>query len=261
MQYDPLKDRISALINTFPPLRKAFYLLMDLTLLRQRHVKRAIRNHLGSRPLLHAYDAGAGYCQYSWYFLRHWPCCQVHASDLKSDFLRQFQDFLPGDLLPRFSSQAADLQSYIPNGSYDLITAIDILEHIPDDIAVMRNFHTALKKGGLLVISTPSDTDEAARFTEEHVRPGYNKAELENKLKSVGFTIRQSSYTYGRWGSLSWRLLIKRPMQMIGSTRLALLVLPFYLLAIYPMAFILMRMDLAANNKTGTGLLVVAGKT
>lgn len=260
MQYDPIKDRISALIIRFPILRKMFYSVMDFTLLRQRHVKRAIRIHQGNRPLLHAYDAGAGYCQYSWFFLNYWPCCRVHASDLKSDYLKMFYDYIPKSMRARFTFQPADLQSYTPDTAFDIITAIDILEHIPDDIAVMRIFHNVLKQDGILIISTPSDLDEAAKFTAEHVRPGYNKLELEDKLRSVGFSIKQSKYTYGRWGSLSWRILIKTPMRMLAISKLMILLLPLYLLFIYPLAYILMSMDLAYPNHRGTGLLVVASK-
>ena len=38
---------------------------------------------------------------------------------------------------------------------------------------------------GILIISTPSDRNEAAKFTEEHIRPGYNKKELEDKFSFV----------------------------------------------------------------------------
>ncbi len=260
MHYDPLKDRISELINIFPMLRRVFYIMMDLTLLRQSYVKRAMRKYMAESQVRDMYDAGAGYCQYSWYVLKHWPCSRVHASDLKKDFLENFHHFLPDTLKARFTFRSADLQSYIPHGTYDLITAVDILEHIPDDIAVMRNFHSVLKENGILIISTPSDTDEAARFTEEHVRPGYNKAELEDKLRGAGFRIVDSIYSYGKWGSMAWRILIKKPMQMISGKKFMLIAMPIYLMFVYPIAFVLMRLDMISHNSVGTGLIVVATK-
>lgn len=40
--------------------------------------------------------------------------------------------------------------------SFDVITMFDVLEHIPDPRATLERCHTLLKKGGLLVIQTPS---------------------------------------------------------------------------------------------------------
>jgi trans-aconitate methyltransferase len=233
---------------------------MDLTLLRQSYVKHAMRNYMDNKPLRVMYDAGAGYCQYSWYVLNRWQNSRVHASDLKRDYLESFHDFLSPAVRHRFSYSAADLQYYVPQGYFELITAVDILEHIPDDLAVMRNFHTCLSQNGILIISTPSDLDEAARFTEEHVRPGYRKQELEGKLRSAGFTILESLYSYGKWGSLAWRILIKKPMQMLTYNKLITILIPLYIMFIYPFALILMKLDMLLPNPAGTGLIVVATK-
>lgn len=260
MEYDPLKDKAAELIRLFPALRIAFYKALDLLLLRQRYVKQAIGKHFCPKLRFRYHDAGAGFCQYSWFALNCYPLAEVFATDLKSDYLGDFSAFASDRFRGRFSCQAADLQSFIPRRKYDLITAVDILEHIPDDEAVLMNFHQSLAPGGILIISTPSDTDEAARFTEEHVRPGYNRDELEAKLRQLGFTIRESAYSYGRWGSLAWRLLIKRPLEMWRKSRLSILILPFYLMLAYPLAEILMRLDLRADNQSGTGIIIVAAK-
>ncbi len=260
MEYDPLKDRAARVIRIWPAARALFYRALDLLLLRQRHVKRALSQHFPSARGFRHYDAGAGFCQYSWHVLKHYPAAKVFASDLKRDYLEDFARYAKQRFPGRFSWQQADLQTFTPRNSYDLVTAIDILEHIPDDLAVLRNFHSAMAAGGILIISTPSDTDEAAKFTSEHVRPGYNKAELEDKLRASGFAILESKYSYGAWGSLSWRLLMKHPLILIAKSKLFLPLLPLYYLLIYPLAEILMRLDLKGNNKTGTGIIIVAQK-
>ncbi len=258
MEYDPLKDRVAAWIRLFPTARLLFYRLLDLLLLRQRYVKRCLRCYAPDLRNLRYHDAGAGFCQYSWHMLRAYPNCEVLASDLKADYLESFallaQERFPG----RFSWQAADLQNFAPEGKFDLISAIDILEHIPDDEAVLRNFRDSLNPAGILIISTPSDLDEAAQFTAEHVRPGYDKLALEDKLRRSGFGIVESLYSYGIWGSLAWRLLIKHPLSFWHKSKLSLLFLPLYLPCVYPLAEILMQIDLRVHNTRGTGLIVVA---
>ena len=186
------------------------------------------------------------------------PYAKVFATDLKKDYLRSFAQYCLGRYDERFSYQTADLVSFVPNLKYDLVIAIDILEHIEDDLGVLRNFREAMNPDGVLIISTPSELDEAARFTAEHVRPGYDKAALENKLQDCGFQISESRYTYGKCGALAWKLLMKYPLQALGKSKLSAILLPFYYLLVYPLAFILNQKDLQAQNPTGTGILVVA---
>lgn len=258
MQYDPLKDKISALIELVPGFRKLFYFAMDAMLLRQRYVKRCISALVESEQSFCFYDAGAGFCQYSDYILQHYPAATVHAVDLKTDYLWGYNAQLKEDNKKRFSFARADLQNYLPPDKYDIVCAIDILEHIEDDLGTLKLFHKAMNSGAHLIISTPSDMDEAAKFTAEHVRPGYNKVELESKLQACGFEIVNSVYTYGYWGSLAWKLLIRNPMQYYAKYPLFKLLLPFYFLAIYPIANIMMSIDLKMNKAKGTGLLVHA---
>ena len=260
MEYDPLKAKAARWIRIFPAARELFYRALDLLLLRQRYVKRALGKYFPRGGELRFYDAGAGFCQYSWHVLREYPRAKVFASDLKRNYLEDFALYAKPRFPGRFSWQEAALQLFTPGNSYTLVTAIDILEHIPDDLAVLRNFHSALDENGILIISTPSDTDEAAKFTEEHVRPGYNKAELEQKLRTAGFDILESLYSYGTWGSLAWRLALKYPLSLLGKSKLFLVVLPFYWLLLFPLAETLMRLDLNAKNKSGIGIIVVARK-
>jgi trans-aconitate methyltransferase len=258
MQYDPVKDSIHRLIKAFPPFRELFYRALDLLLLRQRYVKRCIAKYISPGQDFRYYDAGAGFCQYSWHVLKFHPRAKAFATDLKRDYLDDFAYYAQKHFPGRFSWQAADLQAFTPRNRYHLVTAVDILEHIPDDLAVLRNFYTCLEDKGILVISTPSDTDEAARFTEEHVRPGYNKTELEEKLKSCGFQILESIYSYGAWGSLAWRLLMKHPLNLLAKSKMYLALLPFYYLLVFPVSEVLMRLDLNARNQSGTGIIIVA---
>ncbi|MFA6286471.1 MAG: class I SAM-dependent methyltransferase [Opitutaceae bacterium] len=65
----------------------------------------------------------------------------------------------------------------LPDGSLDYVTALDVLEHVPDDVAVVRGFHRLLKPGGLAVITVPasmalwSDWDVGLHHYRRYARP------------------------------------------------------------------------------------------
>ncbi len=260
MRYEPLKDIMASLLGSFPQTRSLLFAALDLMLLRQRYVKAAIQKYIPAEAAPRMYDAGAGYCQYSWFMLRKWQRSKVFALDLKVDYIRSFAAWLDPATHARFSFTQGDLQLYQPKNRYDLVTAIDILEHIPDDLAVLRNFFHCLKPGGKIIISTPSDTDEAARFTAEHVRPGYAMADLRAKLDSVGFQVIESKYSYGFWGSFAWKLSIRLPLKLIGVSKAFLMLLPLYYLPILPLSILMNKLDTQTLNHSGTGILMVAEK-
>lgn len=77
---------------------------------------------------------------------------------------------------------------------FDLVGAFDVLEHIPDDVAVLHGLRKSMVLGGGIIITVPqhpwlwSPADDAA-FHQRRYRPN----ELENKLTGSGFEIVFSS--------------------------------------------------------------------
>ena len=258
MQYDKIKDKFAGLIDKIPFFRKLFYTSLDMLLLRQWYVKREIKKYFPKDKPIRFYDAGAGFGQYSYFILKHFKKAKVHAVDLKTDYMDSFARYAAKHNWQDFTAQQADLTAYVPKDKFDLILAIDILEHIENDEQVLQNFRQVLEKNGKLIISSPSNFDESAKFTEEHVRPGYSKEEIISKLKNAGFKIVSFEYSYGKWGHFAWLLSMKYPMSMLGKSKLFFLLLPFYYLLFYPLSALFMLLDVKLKNKTGTGVIVVA---
>lgn len=50
-------------------------------------------------------------------------------------------------------------------GTFDVITAWDVIEHVPDPVGELRYMRTLLRDGGLLVLSTPDIGSRVARLT------------------------------------------------------------------------------------------------
>ena len=271
MQYDPIKDRLGRFFSRHPVLQRLFYGLLNVLFLRAWYVRREVRLLLSAAPSdrpLRVLDAGTGFGQYAYFVARTFPSAQVHAVDIKEEYLDRARTFIEetpySDRVMFAWDDLTDLQA---EGPFDLILSVDVMEHIPDDRAVFRNFARVLRPGGHVVINTPSDqggsdvqgeTDEG--FIGEHVRDGYNLQELEAKLGEAGLEPVRSLYTYGPYGARAWQWLIKRPMQMLGATWASLIILPLYYLAALPFGLYLNAKDLEHPNATGTGLLVVARK-
>jgi len=65
MQYDPIKRSLGSVFNSTPFLRKIFYRLLDLLLLRSWHVRREVKKWAATAPKdASILDAGSGFGQY-----------------------------------------------------------------------------------------------------------------------------------------------------------------------------------------------------
>lgn len=271
MHYDPVKDYLGRFFSKNPVLQRLFYGLLHLFFLRAWHVKKELRMlfaQLKGRKPINVLDAGTGFGQYAYFMARTFPASHVLAVDVKEDYLENARRFFSKTSLSNKVELAyEDLTNLKTEGPFDLILSVDVMEHIEDDRAVFRNFARVLNKGGFVVINTPSDlggsdvSDEGdTSFIEEHVRDGYNIDELKQKLADAGLTPVKAKYTYGVYGSLAWKMMIKFPMVMLSKSRLLLVVLPFYYLFVLPAGLVLHALDVRTSNSEGTGVLVVATK-
>jgi SAM-dependent methyltransferase len=269
MQYDPIKRTLGNVFNKSVGLRKLFYRLLDMLLLRAWHMHRALaralRDAATDRPSI--LDAGAGFGQYTYWMWRRYPEGQILAVDVKEEQVADCNRFFGQLNAKNVRFEVADLTAFERPESFDLALSVDVMEHIEDDTGVFRNICRSLKPGGILLISTPSDQggsdadDESdSSFIGEHVRNGYNLQEITDKLRQAGFSKVDARYTYGVPGNISWRLSMKYPILMLGASKLFFILLPFYYLVAYPVACILNWMDVSMTHSKGTGLLVRAWK-
>lgn len=269
--YDPVKDRLASFIRRSGWLRKGFYGLLNIWLLRSWHVRRELRRlynrYYAGRREWTVFDAGFGFGQYDAYMLRRFSNLKLQAVEVKADYLKDCRHyFAPQIESGRASFWQEDLLDLSYEQRWDTAVCVDVLEHIDDDVQVMGNLARGLKSGGRLLVHTPSDlagedAGEQDSFVDEHARAGYCKQEMGRKLSQAGLQVETMRYTYGRFGHAGWVVMMKWPMLLL--TRLgmgALALLPLYYLPALPAGLLLHRMDLAVENPSGTGLLVVARK-
>jgi SAM-dependent methyltransferase len=267
MQYDPVKKTVGRIFSGPVVMRKVFYLSLDLLLLRAWHVRRALRalarEYPGDAMIL---DAGSGFGQYSWRMSRMNRNWKIKAVDIDPEHIESTREFFRmTGLSERVVCEKLDLTELMEEETFSFILSVDVMEHIERDELVFRNFFRALKPGGTLLISTPSDMggsdvhgEGETSFIEEHVRNGYGIGDITRKLEGAGFRNIRTAYTYGKPGSISWLLSMKYPIRMLNRTKLSIIVLPLYYMITFPVAVILNFFDIYLTHKTGTGLLVSA---
>ena len=269
MQYDPIKRGLGNVFNRNPFLRKIFYRLLDLLLLRSWHIRKELRKarkELGENGEI--LDAGSGFGQYTWFMSGLFRGWKIKGVDVKEEQMGDCNEFFSKTGRGRdVHFEVADLTKYRDESRYKLILCVDVMEHILEDVEVFRNFVFSLEKGGIVLISTPSDQggsdvhdEEEESFIEEHVRDGYNIAEIEEKMKSAGFSSVIPRYSYGWPGKISWRLSMKYPITMLNRAKIFYILLPFYYFLTFPFCIILNFLDLRLKHGTGTGLIVKAIK-
>jgi len=81
------------------------------------------------------------------------------------------------------------------NGSFDLITALDVIEHIDRDVDSLKAINELLTPCGKAIITVPAYMFLWTNFDElnEHKRR-YTLGELEEKLSRAGFSIETITY-------------------------------------------------------------------
>ncbi len=78
--------------------------------------------------------------------------CRVLVLDDHEESLRLLRSRFRADQILSLKGDAVPL----PAQSLEYITALDVLEHVPDDAAVVAGFRRLLKPGGLAVITVPA---------------------------------------------------------------------------------------------------------
>ena len=82
-----------------------------------------------------------------------------------------------------------------PKNSFSLVTALDVIEHIDDDLASLASIKDLLRENGKAIITVPAYMSLWSHFDElnEHKRR-YTRSELHRKLLDAGFVIEKISY-------------------------------------------------------------------
>ncbi len=101
---------------------------------------------------------------------------------------RGFPSVLVANLAKSFPSQ---------ENQFDVVTMLDVLEHLENDDFVLGEVFRSIKSGGYFVLTVPAYQSLWTYWDEAlgHKRR-YRKGELAEKLTKAGFIVSRSSYFY-----------------------------------------------------------------
>lgn len=102
------------------------------------------------------------------------------------------------------STYKCDLRSIpAPDRSFDAVVFTQVMEHLPDPLAVLRELNRLMKPGGRLFYSAPL-------WFEEHEKPydfyRYTQFGVRHLFESAGFEVKELRWLQGYLGSVSHQL-------------------------------------------------------
>jgi SAM-dependent methyltransferase len=107
----------------------------------------------------------------------------------------------------------SDLQSFPAEGGFDTVICLNVVEHVADDVAALRNVRAALAPGGRAVVLVPQGPDLFGTLDEvlgHHRR--YTEASLRAAARAAGLEVTEV-VRFNRVGTPAWWLngkLLKR---------------------------------------------------
>jgi SAM-dependent methyltransferase len=89
---------------------------------------------------------------------------------------------------------AAEALPY-PDGSFDLVTGLDVVEHLDSDLDGLREMHRVLRPGGRILLFVPAFMFLwGVQDDISHHRRRYTSKELRRAVTEAGFTVERTTY-------------------------------------------------------------------
>ena len=163
---------------------------------------------------------------------------------------------LSAELASRVSGTVvhASLEDYLanaPEGEFDSVVSVNVLEHIDDDDAALRGLHSLLAPGGTLCLFVPalpqlfSDFDRAVGHHRRYTRDG-----LERVVAEAGFDTIRADY-FDAPGVAAWLVMCR----LLGRTEFRRGAIDLYDRWIVP---ITRALETRARPPIGKNLLLIA---
>lgn len=186
-------------------------------------------------------DVGCGHGYTLFWLARRFPRATLLGMDIAADQIAGGQRAAAATGLDNLHFRPGIVTDLPDAAVYDLVIAIDVLEHVHDDAALLQKIATIVRPGGHVVIHVPLRHQVQRRIlpifrrhtVDDHVRDEYLPHEIVEKVTRAGLDVTTLAYGFGFWGELAFELnnLFWHSRALRNLTALA--TLPFTLLAGY----------------------------
>lgn len=102
-----------------------------------------------------------------------------------------------------------------PDAQFDLVTALDVVEHMDDDVAGLREMHRVLRPDGRILLFVPTFMFLwGVQDDVSHHRRRYRMPELARVVREAGFEVERA--TYANISFFFPILLVRKFMRLTG---------------------------------------------
>jgi 2-polyprenyl-3-methyl-5-hydroxy-6-metoxy-1,4-benzoquinol methylase len=143
---------------------------------------------LGTTPYKRILDVGAGSGFFSHYLLTHSSASEAWCVDISYD----------ADSDATTSGKPVHYRRSIDAVDADLVLLMDVLEHVDDDIGLLKTYVEKVPSGSRFLITVPAFQFLWSGHDDflEHKRR-YTLAQLEAVVRKSGLTVKQGAYYFG----------------------------------------------------------------
>lgn len=165
-----------------------------------RYLCSLILPHLGRRVL----EIGPGYGQYTEAFVNE--SREVYALDIDAKCVAHLQRALPQVKAVEGNLDSDECLESFQDIRFDTVIALNVLEHIADDVAALKRLNSVTIAGGELLLLVPAHIrlyGQMDRLAGHYRR--YNKQMLGKVLREAGFRVVEMKYI-NPVGGMGWYL-------------------------------------------------------
>jgi len=245
----------------YSSLEKAYIALFGMPIvglrIRGRNIFALIPKDKTYRKIL---DAGSGPGVFSFELNRRFPGANIMGIDVLPEAVSACKSIATtaGAVNVDFRQESIELLQ--EKNLFDLIICIDILEHIENDTNALDRLYDATISGGTLLLHVPSLYRRYPVFKKSlnfdvptHVRVGYERPQIESKVKKAGFTIVNSGLTFGFLETLANNISYMVTRARMQNKLLYSLIFPF-------LNLIALLGTCARPKDIGAGIFIIAEK-
>jgi len=243
------------------PIEKLAYRLLGLTDIENITLRNAVKEFAESiPPSARVLDAAAGLKPYETFF-RH---CRYESCDFGNvqEFYGNIDDGNRGDISSRHTYICPIEKIPVADDTFDFILCTQVLEHVPDPVAAVKELRRVLKSSGQLFLTVPQGYGVHG---EPYNFFYFTKYGLELVLKQAGFEVMKIRERGGYFYYLYDRLANAIPRIVVGyKKRMSLMMLvlsPVHIILAYILGPALLLLEPLDREKRFTmGYVSIAQK-